>query len=699
MPEFDNPEKVLKRINQLREDHSQMRIEIATREALGMSYTNGRQWTTVATGVFGNTVVDSWDEDWDVKSSEVRVVNNLIGPLYRRVAASTNATTIEASVSPARHLKTFEAADQAAVAQAVLNGMAEDVYMTEVARAASSLRWQTGSSLIYILLSQKTKEVPQDVIRNPDGSPVEIKEQWLRWAYSPLSDLIWEPSNISPDLSNHTSLVLERIMTHRKFVQLYGPVDQFGLETALLPTMGELAPHYMAAAELTGTSFFRGASQQSMEKALRVSTLYETNPSDPDRWWLQFNVVDVTPAGQREKLKGTVMNMDDPVSPFGHHGRPIFKLDAFRRQDAVQALGLPHVLMGDQDRLNILESIKFQQLTAVVHGQWLLDIGSGSDADTLANQLNMGVGGILTWNSRSSPDAKPPEFVSPPPPRQEFITFGAQIGAGMREQVHISPINQGIGKTHIPKEIQQQLLSNSTAVVDTIIQDDADKYGDALKVTLGTLRNAMDRPGRIIARLRDRHGFTLDDLRVFHTIDPHNITMVVKVRQHSIISRSLDERVQQLGQALESAVITPMQYAIALAEELERPLMNIHEKQLQFCKSGVRHILSGMDWPGIPHLNLEIFLHVAEEAMWGLDLTKDQDRAAMKRLQEAVLTQKQLTQENTLPNPLDNQQGGGLSSSIGNQSPSPAPGGAPESINPLNNPVGASGGLPAGLSL
>jgi hypothetical protein len=268
----------------------------------------------------------------------------------------------------------------------------------------------------------------------------------------------------------------------------------------------------------------------------------------------------------------------------------------------------------------------------------------------------------------------------------------------MQDQVHISPQNLGQGKTHIPQQFQQRLLQESNAVTDAIIIKDVDTYSDALKLTLGTVRAAMKSPNRMLARLRDRHGFTVDDLKVFLRVPIHNIPYHVRVRQHSIISRSAEERIQEITTGLQLQIISPKQAAIALAEELERPLIQPHELQLKFCENSIRQIVAGAEWPGMPHLDVEMFVHTAERAMWGLDILKDEDRAAIKRLQEAILIQKQLSLENQMPpQGLDQQGGNGIQSPSGSQNPG-QPQGAPASINPMTSPVGAAGGLPAGLA-
>jgi len=629
------------------------------------------------------------------------VVDNRTGPLVRRISANTNATSIEASVTPPPHMRTFEAADLASISQHLLNAVSADVQMTRIARNASSLRWQSGSSILLVTLSKKTKEVPKDVAKQPDGSPIEIQDKWVRWRFLPLSDFIWEPTNISSDIEDHHTFLIDRVLSIKEFHQEFGKPEDFGFATNDLPTIGDLSPAYIQAAQITGTTFFQSFSRRREEKGVRIVTLHAADPRDPTRWPIALNIMDVTPNAPTDEITGRIINWDNPESPFGHHQRPVFKLDAFRRDDFVLAWGAPHVMMSDQDRINILESLKFQQYTSLIYGQWLVDQRT-ADPDQFANDLATGVGGVLRWDSKGG-TLPPPTVINPPAPAQSFAIDEQMIAQSMRGQVHITEANLGVGKTHIPKGTQQKLLTEANTVVDNIILRDVDTYSDALKLTLGTIRNVMDGPNRMLARLRDRHGFKTEDLQKFLQLKAKIIPLTVKVRQHSIISRSINERVEQLMMAAQVGAITPKDMAIAMADELERPVIRSHELQLQFCESAVRQILIGVEWPGMPNLDLDIFKYTIEKAMWGLDMLKDEDRAAIKRLQEALLIQKQLTLENELPMQAlqqGGQQGGNLAKSLqtpGGAGP-PAPQGAPESINPLTSPVGAAGGLPAGLS-
>jgi hypothetical protein len=525
MPDFKNPNALLEWVAQLRRDHASTRAEVASRIALGLNYANGRQWTQVTPAV-NELITDTWEEDWDPNSGEIRVVDNRIGPLYRRIAADTNATRIESQVVPPRHMKTFEAVDQAVVSQSILNALSDDVGMTRVARNASSLRWISGCAIIQLKIASKRRKIPASVLPGVDGEPITISDRWVRWDYCSLADLIWDPTIVSSDLADHSELVLERIYTLKQFKQEYGDPKQYGINPDNLPMLEDIAPAHIAAAGLGGTAYFETYSRNRQAPGLRVLTVYLADQRDPGRWPVQYVIFDESSDSDAERVSGKVINFDDPASPFGHHGLPLFKLDAFRRADAVLPHGAPHVMMADQDRLNLLKSTQFQQLLNVVHGMWLVDTRA-ADREQFISDLNSGVGGVLRWDSRDG-NTQAPEFVHPPAPNQAFTMLEAAETLAMREQVHLSAMQFGQAKTHVPKDFQQRMLQESNTVVDNIIIGDVDCYSDALKVTLGTVRKAMDQPGRMIARLRDRHGLTPDDLRAFLSLEPVDCPLIVR---------------------------------------------------------------------------------------------------------------------------------------------------------------------------
>jgi hypothetical protein len=190
--------------------------------------------------------------------------------------------------------------------------------------------------------------------------------------------------------------------------------------------------------------------------------------------------------------------------------------------------------------------------------------------------------------------------------------------------------------------------------------------------------------------LRDQRGFTESDLQVFLEIDPDNIALDVTVREEAIISRSISDRTQQLNGALEMGVLSPAEYMVAMSDELERPITEAQEKQIRFITALVVNIADGEEFQGMSSLSPDIFGLIAHKYMHGLDLHEDDAMERIGRLEMAINTQMQLVQEMQGENQTESQQQeepGGL----------PPAQGAPESINSVNSPTGAAGGLPLGL--
>ena len=697
--EYRTPKDVLERANELRESSAQARCYIALRECLGAAYANGKQWVQSSGGSRDRSDTRSaiqWNEDWDIQSSELRVVDNQTGPLFRRIAASTNATKIEASVNPPKHLTSTEFSHVASVAKDVLNGIGSDAMFTHASRDASSLRWLIGSSILFLVLSQKKKVIDANILRAPDGTPIEVNDQWLRWDFCPLSDMAWEGGNTRRRLEYHHSLVHERVLTLRQFEQIYGNPDDYGFDRDKLPKLSQIAPHKVSAAgAIGGTSIFANYSANSNEKALRVSTLYEADPNDPGRWPLAFTIIDTTASPIRDNgLTGTVVNFDNPETPFGSHGLPLVKLDGFSRDDSIWSWGAPHIIMGHQDMKNILQSIKFQQLTSTVFGHWLID-KKAANREEFAGQVAQGVGGILTYNSNNG-QVPPPQWVQPPAPGQDMAIMGAELDQAMRNMLHTSGQNLGIAKSHVPQDVAMRLLEESGVVFDTRVQDDTDAYSDLLTTTLGTIRLLVGGPNRMIARLRDRHGFTEDHLQTLYKVDPINVNLVVRVRKQSIVRRSDDERVSELNNAYERQIITPSQY-ISEMDRMERPLVYTHELQINHIEQVLAAIIDGQQFDGMPNLDYGLFEDKAKQAMFGLSYPTDIQKIA--RIQVALVTQAQLAAELAGENQEPAPSNVSDSSTMNRGSLFPREQqGAPESINPLTNPIGAAGGLRLGLA-
>lgn len=700
MSRYANPKELLDRVSTLMREAGSVRSGIALRQCMALAYCNGRHWqdARVDRGTSATSVV-SWDDDWNLKSNEMRVTDNRIGPLFRQIRASTNAAGVVAEVSRPEHDRGFERDEIARSAKLLLDGMSQPAAMTAAYRGASSLRWSTGSSLIVMRTVRRTSRVPGDVATHPDGSPVVVDDSWVRWRRAPISDLVWDPCNISGDLDDHEILVLEQAMTARAFEREFGPLAKWGLDEKRLPRMSSIVPHYITAANVAGSSIYGAYAAQSSTPALRILTVCEQSVDGaPGRFPCCWHIIDTTPAGAGTmEVSGIVVNWDNPYGQWGWNGRPFAKLDAFRRDDRVDGDGIPTLLAPANDMLNIARSIQFQQMVAVVHGHWIVDGRSVGSKEEFLAQLSNGIGGVLQFNSRDG-TAPPPQFVHPPPPDQTWPIIAADIGQGMMSSVHQTQQSLGIAKTHVPSDVQMQLLQNSGAVIDQVVADDVEELSNLLGVTLGTMRRKFEQPGHALGHLRDQHGFDKDDLLNVLEIDPDTLGLVVRAEMSSIAGRSVAERRAEILAAMQIGQITPMQASLALADELGRPLIREHKEAAEFARSGVRFVVDGGDWPGVPSLDAKVFASMAKSAQYRLRMHHPDDVAIIARLETAMQVQNRLAPENqAMQSPQFAMAGGGAPNNAQTAGGSSGAQGAPGSIDPTSSPVGAAGGLPLGL--
>ena len=704
MSKYKTPKEVLERVSELRDNHRMVRSDLAMYGALGVAYAHGKQWKGMSTTSFGDVVIDEWDENYDLETRELRVVDNKIGPLLRRLQADLNPTRIEAQVRTPRHMWGLKENQLATVCEKILLGIESDAGFTKAAAYASYMRCIQGSYLIGVELSQKKQELKGDAIKNKDGEPIVINDQWVRWTTYALTDLVWDPSNISGDLTDHTVLMLDEVKTVERFEEIFGPVENYGLVKEDLPTIDELVPYYSRVSELTGTALHLSYSAYRKSKAVRLSTLYERDPRDPNSWPTMYQVLDAST--HSVKNRGTVLNFDNPKNPYGHKGMPFCKLDCFKRADSVSGAGAPHVMMTTQDLVNMLRSIQFQALSAQVHGQWLVDKQT-VDPDEFMNKLNSGTGAVLQYDSRGPENRRPPQMVTMGNVDNNLLLVASDLANGMQQQIHITGSNLGIGKTHLPQQYALRLMEEAGAVKDQIIQQDSAAYAELLKVTLGTVRSVMDSPNRMLKRLIDLHGFKEKDIKVFYDLDPRAIRLYVGPREKSITSRSLQEREQQLLQALQAQTISPQEYWIGMATEIKQPILDVHDDTIMWCERAVEQITAGLEWEGVSAIDPTVFKYCVNKAVLGLDYNSPQDKETIERLNRAVLIQLAVAAETAYaeqaatqpPQQQAPQQAEEQVPSLP-QPPGGVPMGGPppESINPLTNPVGAAGGLPLGLS-
>lgn len=698
MARYANPRELLQRMSALRRDHSHVRSTLAQYMAVQLAYATGRQWTSISRRGNGTTV-EQWDEDWSGKAKEMKVVDNQIGRLRRQIVASTNASSIEARVSPHIHQRGSSPAVQARSAQIVLNGIAEPCGFTRAFRAASSLRWTCGSSLI--VMETTRRRTPVDASFAGAGGGAVVDDSWISWRRRPITDLVWDPSNTSPDLSDHDVLMLEVPMTLRSFERQWGPIEDYGIDKDRLPTMREVAPYYVSAAGVAGCSLYSAYASVSEEKALRLVTFVERGEnSPPGRFDCCWFVVEASGwRAVQADVHGTVINWDEPYGQWGGSGRPMFKLDAFRRDDSCAATGLPGILMVHQDLVNIARSTQFQQMVAVIHGQWLLDRRS-ANRDEFMNQLSNGIGGVLQYDSMNG-QVPPPAFVQPQAPSQVWPIISADLSQSMQANAHLTAQNMGVAKSHVPEEIQREIIASGNVVMDQIAEEDHEEVGRALTATLGTVRMHIEKGGSVLGHLRDVHGFTAEDVMNVLEIDPQRITLDIKAVKSRMVNRPADQRAAEISNAAMTGMVHPMQARTALAADVNRPVIDRDEQMVAFADRCVRMVEDGQEWPGVPSLDATVFTERAQRVLFQLDLRNPTHIEAARRLEEAIQRQKAIAAENPeLQHPgLAAQPGGGNNGGGGSARPAgrTAPSRRPGSIDATASPIGAAGGLPLGL--
>ena len=693
------PRELLELIAERRRACSALRGLALQMESVQINYANGRQWMHVNPDVDGGTSrVEAWDTDWNGSSGEMKVVDNRIGRFVRQVAAQTSASKVSADIRPMRHQRGFEHADRARSASLMLDGIAEQSAFTRAFRSASCLRWNAGSALVVLETVRVRSSLSDDVVTNADGTPVVVDDAWIRWRAASLSELCWDPTNRSPDLADHDWLIVERPISLRSFERQWGPIEDYGISRNSLPRLSDVASNYRAAAGVSGAgSIHAQYAGQSREPGLRLVMFLDSSrgvaPGRFDRCWF---VAD-TSSNSSFGVSGSVMNWDSPGGRWGSMGRPVFKFDAFRREDAMFGTGLPGIMMTHQDLVNIARSTQMQQMVNVVRGFWLVDKDS-ANKDEFVNQLMSGVGGVLQFNSRNG-QLSPPQYVHPQPPDQTWPIVVAELSQAMMGDAHQTQQSLGVSKSHVPTDVQMAVMESGGVVYDHIATRDVEELSEALRCTIGTMRLHLESGGSVLAHLRDEHGFTESDLLNVLDLDPARIGLDVRAVRADLTIRSADQRIGELHASTMTGMISPSAMRYERASKVGRPLVEQDATLAAFCERGIRQVIDGFDWPGIPSLPSETFALVARDAVLGLDPAIPEDAAAIQRIEQAVQRQLAIGRENPeLQNPglasmagqMNNQAGGGGSSSSAPRSPA--------SIDPSTSPIGAAGGLPLGLS-
>ena len=625
---LENPREITQFVRQQVDACAGQRMQFAQRSARDICYYLGMQFLTggpvrVMTPTGSLPVMSNPD------AKNLRVTQNETTRLAIASAAATFPMKLDFSYSPPDRDGGTLATEKAELCESLINVAAERSGLVSACREANHMRAMIGAYVVGLSMTIGTRTV------GLDGKSVPMEDATVRAFCDHPMRLILDPFETSRDLRRHEWVIYESVWTlakiRRTFPQLRIPDED------KLQTVGQLASNEVATANMTGLACFRKYNDYSQTKGARV---YQVHcKGDNGRWTYMYVGVDV-----RDKDELRVVNIDNPVSPFGGDGLPLALLQGHHQPDSPFGLSDVAMMRSDQDKLNLAATWwhRMAQRSAgwriIVDKAWLGR--SVSDEDARGQFANV-TGQVIVGNpAPGMRNIEAPRLLVDPQPTPEMLRVQEMHANKMGEKAFRTPELLGLGsKSHVPFQTTAFLANEGDKVLAIRVQEDITSYRQIGAVLAGTYIKSAQQMNPSTLAILTANGFDESDLAEIMAMDPAMDEDSVVLHESSVRHRTTNEKVQRLTESVQTQSITPDDYRREMAE-LDIPVTaDDKHMRLRILKS-VSAVIGGEQWEPLPLGQYSSWL--LQSFRRALMDKEAKDPAVRQRLMEAIMSQQQL---------------------------------------------------------
>lgn len=618
--DFKNPEQLLEWKRHAWDASATIRNDLARDAGEDACFYEGLQWIKAGrsdpTWIKANVV-------YGVNAQELRVQANEITRLVQKVAASTKPNQLEID-AVARAGRIADEATSAAH-ERFASMMVDRCRYIAAASRANFMRTITGTWGIGLTVRAFERMISGEV--RPDM-------MLSAFDFDP-SELVLDPHQTSRDLEEHEHVGWEGVWTARRIREVYG----LQLDETKLKTIGELAPTKVAAAEASERRMYAHHARHSATKGARVcQLLFKGDSGVFDRMYVCVEV----------DGKDQVVNMDNPVNPFGGSGMPFQLLCGHWRADGIWGMSDVSMMKEDQRLRNLVMTLWVRALQRYGHSRVVVDrraFGPRLKTDEEISQkfTNRPFEITVVDGGDRSRNIPPVTYVSQPEPPHFALDLIRQKGQDMVDKAHKTGGNFGPSflKSHVTDSAAQRAFDDAGEVHDNRVEEDVAAHLRMVAVmhATGVRMASVNTP--TVAQWLVRDGFDVMDMGAIAQSDPQDLPVRFHVRESSVRRRPHRQRAAELNNALSAQALTPMEWRMAMAGTLEAPLSDMDAKMYDAINKQVVRIVQGAPWEPIPMgIYVEHFLGSCRRAL--LEDTTPPDAA--DRLRQAMMAQIQLEQ-------------------------------------------------------
>lgn len=594
-------------------------------------YYEGVQWIYMG-GSIGSPTMGRLFTSFNPDRTQLRVTANKITRNTVKVAAQTEPTLINVDIKPPDRDLGPQSVMTAQVMESAALALLDHAAFLGPRKVANMRRCIMGDYAIGLGIEYGTRTISMN------GKSVDMPDARLKVFTAHPTEFVLDPFQESQDLCDHEYVWWRRPWTYDKIKRHYPDVK---LEESECRTVGELVTAQMQLNDLSDGRLFSQYRRHSKTKGAMV---WQGHVKDETGGFRQMFIV-IDKGGNN--MAGTDdmiwVNEDNPVSPFGGYGLPWGMYHSAKRADSMWSVSDVWLQIDDQNRLNLISTLKFRWYQKSAGFKLLIDkqtIRDQGAPESMKNTWTNQVGGLVEWDSRGNRFAHEPKVMMVPLPPTQLAEEELNHINQMQQQLQIADVNFGFAKSHVPDATNQSLIEQAGQAANVRVKEDIETDAKFISTMLGTaIGLARQQSPSILGCLRNA-GLDDEDMRLFLESDPNDIGVKVMVRESSIRNRSPEGRRNDLNTALQLQAIPVDQVRMAYAADLDTPITNSDGYMQQMAAKAAMEVLTGAEWQALPLGEYtSFFVQAFRNAMF--DKRARRDPGSRQRLEMAIQSQEQ----------------------------------------------------------
>lgn len=489
---------------------------------------------------------------WNPNSANMHAVENEVSHVVHEVTAATYPSQFDVDAKPSAFACNQQGDYDAQIHEAACQQEMDEYGLLDTAREVNFKRSLAGTWVLGLAIENGELYM--------DGQ--SVPSQRLKFFDADPTNLILDPFCRKRRLDQHPYVIYYDTWTLQQAQAMFPGAEKIRPEDCA--KISQLEPLRIQMSSLSGGRLFSRYAAYSNSEGVRV---YQIHPRDKSGYYRRWYIVIETASGKDRK---TVVNWDNPESPFGGCGMPFELFHGHYRSDTIWSWGDVAQVKDKQDKINMAATIFWRMIQRYGGPQWMVDkrvFGTGATDEQIRQKLTNEIGAVVTYSGGDkAKNHTRPELITYPEPPQFLSAEIEREREGMRRISSRAPGHEGQTPTHVPFKSTQATMDAADQPLGVRVSSDISAYERMLDVMHGTtiLLAKNQNPGTL-GMLRDA-GFESKEFVSILQSDPYRIPVRLKIRESSVRYRSLESKKADLAAAAAAGMVDADTYAEAMVE-------------------------------------------------------------------------------------------------------------------------------------